>query len=660
VTVNRRYRFNTFGIVATLAAIAAVSAFAQDRAQRQRIDVQGYVIEATIDPAAQTLTATAMVRFTPLDDTSTISFELNPALSISKVVDEDGRQIPASRGGDMTIRLSLPEMLRKGKPAGLTFSYDGKLSGTEESPVFGIKFAAIHPDYAFMMYPARWFPVNDYTADRFSSDLKVTVPSGFKVVANDSGTPETAPAGMAAYRFKFEKASFPGNFAVVRGEAKPISVGGVTTFFYMRQSGDMAQSYGEEFSKAITYFTDLFGLPPKRNLNVIETEEGTPKGYCGPGIVFLSPQAIGKKVDISLVADQVSRQWWGNFVSPTTRNHMWIENGLARYSDLLYTKQVTGDGAFDVALKDNYIAALTVANPPLIQAARLEDYSPEFWAATAGKGAAVLHMLRGVMGDDNFFRLLKAFPEKYPWGSANTDDFHKLAEQIHGDSLNWFFIEWIESSGAPEFKMKYTVFRTPKGFRVMGTVTQDMDTFRMPVLLKIETEGNPEEKTVEVVGVSSEFSVDTFGKPKNIILDARGTVLHFDDEVRVAVAIRKGEQFVHIGEYNEALREYQRALDVSKASSLGHYRVAEVWFLQQNWQTAANEFREALTGDMTPKWIEVWSHIRLGNIYDVSDQRERAMNEYRLAVRTKDDTAGALEEAAKYIAQKFERPRMTN
>ncbi len=163
-----------------------------------------------------------------------------------------------------------------------------------------------------------------------------------------------------------------------------------------------------------------------------------------------------------------------------------------------------------------------------------------------------------------------------------------------------------------------------------------------------------------MVGVSSEFSVDTFGKPKIVSLDPRGTVLHYDDDVKVAVAIRKGEQFVHIGEYNDALREYQKALDVSRSSSLAHYRVAEVWFLQQNWQTAANEFREALSGDMSPKWIEVWSHIRLGNIYDVSDQRDRAMNEYRLAVRTKDDTAGALEEAAKYIAAKYERPRMTN
>ena len=170
---------------------------------------------------------------------------------------------------------------------------------------------------------------------------------------------------------------------------------------------------------------------------------------------------------------------------------------------------------------DTYVEALTVDQPPLIQSARLEDYSPEFWAATAGKGAAVLHMLRGVMGDENFLKLLKAVPERFAWKSINTDDFRKLAEEISGAELNWFFLQWIESSGAPEFKMEYTVFRTQKGFRVMGKITQDLDTFRMPVELQVETEGNPEEKKIEVVGTSSEFAVETFGKPKSVVLDPK-------------------------------------------------------------------------------------------------------------------------------------------
>ena len=644
--------------------LVALTGFAQERAQqaRARIDVQTVALDAQINPTAQTLNATAKVTFIPLDNTSSVTFELNNALNLTRVTDVEGRQITASRfGEDMSVRLSMPQVLPKGQPATLTFVYGGKLTGQEESPVFGIKFAAITPDVAYLMYPARWFPVNDYTVDRFASDFKVTVPDGYRVVASGNGVVDAnAPAGMRTERFQFTQASFPGSIAVVRGEPKTVSENGVTTQLYVRTGAAVSQAYGEEIAKCMIFFTDLFGLPFKKNLVVVETEAGTPNGYAGPGIIFLAPKGMTQPVNMRLVANEVARQWWGTLVSPVTRNHMWIENGLARYSEIMYLEHVNGVSALDQEIHDTYVEALTVDQPPLIQSARLEDYSPEFWAATASKGAAVLNMLRFITGDENFNKILKALPERFAWKSVNTDQFRKLAEEFAGQSLQGFFVQWIESSGAPEFKMEYTVFRTQKGFRVMGKIAQDLDTFRMPVKLHVETEGNPEEKTIEVVGTSSEFAMETFGKPKTVSLDPKGQVLRFDDAMRVAVAIRRGEQFAEVSEFGEALKEYQKAIDVRRNSSLAHYRVAELFFLQNNYQSAANGFREVLNGDLEPKWTEVWAHINLGKIFDITDQRERAVNEYRQALRTKDNTQGALEEAGKYINAKYQRPPSTN
>jgi tetratricopeptide (TPR) repeat protein len=642
-------------------AIAGGAVASAQSQSRSRIDVQDVTIDAQIDPKAQSIKATAKIRFLPVDDVSSLNFELNNALSLDRVTGEDGRELNASRTAqDMGVRVSLPQSAGRGKAATISFEYYGKLTGDEESPVFGIKFAAIRPEYAYLMYPSRWFPVNDYSTDRFSSDIRVSVPAGFKAIGSGIDTTETGPAGMTTYRFQFRDASFPGSIAVVRGDPKVISSSGVSTSFYLRQAGDMAGAYGEEFSKAMVFFSDIFGLPVRKNLIVIETENGTPNGYAAPGLVFMAPKAIGKDVNPRLVANQVARQWWEVLVSPTTRNHMWIENGMARYSELLYIEHNNGKGALETQVRESYVDGLSVEQPPLIQSARLEDYSPEYWSATAGKGAAVLHMLRGIVGDENFFKAIKAIPDKFAWKAISTDDFRKVFEDTTRQNLNYFFLQWIESSGAPEFKMSYTVFRTANGFRVVGKVAQDLDTFRMPVKLRIETEGNPEEKQVEVVGTSSEFSVDTFGKPKNVILDPQGEVLRYDDSMRVAVAIRRGEQFFEIAEFPEALREYQKAIEVKRNSSLAHYRIGEVFFVQGNNQSAANEFREALNGDLDPKWTEVWSHIHLGYIFDITDQRERALNEYRQALRTKDDTQGALAEAGKYINEKYVRPRNVN
>lgn len=92
-----------------------------------------------------------------------------------------------------------------------------------------------------------------------------------------------------------------------------------------------------------------------------------------------------------------------------------------------------------------------------------------------------------------------------------------------------------------------------------------------------------------------------------------------------------------------SLEQYKRILETRRNSSLAHYRIGEIYFAQDNYQLAANEFREALSGDLEPGWVEVWAHINLGKIFDLTDQRERALNEYRQARRTKSFRApGAL------------------
>jgi tetratricopeptide (TPR) repeat protein len=110
------------------------------------------------------------------------------------------------------------------------------------------------------------------------------------------------------------------------------------------------------------------------------------------------------------------------------------------------------------------------------------------------------------------------------------------------------------------------------------------------------------------------------------------------------------------GDLTAALVEYQKALDANKSSSLAAYRIGEIFFTQRNYQSAANSFRDALRGDDDPRWTEVWSHVELGRIFDVTGQRERAVNEYRLAVQTNDNTQGAINEARNLMVHPYKRP----
>lgn len=642
------------GVIA-LGIIAVAGSCLAQADRRAAIDVDSYVIDATINPDTQTLTAQTAVRFVPADQTSAVTFELNNALNISKIADDKGQSLQSSRNqGDNTIRVTFPEALQAGQPVVLTFNYDGRLTGNEESPIYGIKFAAIQNDYAFLLYPARWFPVSGYTTDRFTAKINVTVPQGYTVIGSGIDSKPVASANGVTWGFSFDKPSFPGDIAVEKGQPVKNSTDGLTTTLWFRGAEtNMANAYGAAAAQMVGYFTGIYGLAPYANLTVVETADGAANGYAGPGIVFISPQSIGTQVNSNVLANQIARQWWEIEVSPVNRNHMWLENGMALYSEALWTEKEKGAAALDQRMKDVGITALTIDNVPLIQTARLEDYSPEYWALSGDKGAAVMQMLRATMGDQKFFDAMKNFLQQYAWKSVATEDFRKSCEAAAGKELRYFFLQWVESNGAPEFKLEWTILRTQKGFRVQGKISQDLDTFRMPVDLHIETDGNPEDKTIDVMGTSSEFSVDTFGKPKKISIDPNNKVLRMSPEMRVAVAIRRGEQYVQVSEFAEALKEYQKALDTQKNSSLAHYRVAEVFFLQQSYQSASDEFRQAEQGDLNPKWIEVWSHIYLGKIFDISGQRERAVNEYTQAQRTRDNTQGAQDQVAKYLREPY-------
>jgi aminopeptidase N len=358
-------------------------------------------------------------------------------------------------------------------------------------------------------------------------------------------------------------------------------------------------------------------------------------------------------------------------VSPANKSDWWITDGLARFSEARYVEEAAGQAAYNEVVKDMEVGALAYDTVPLSGLSRLETFSPEFQALATDKGAVIMTMLRWVTGEDAFHKTLANFAQQFAGKSVTVDDFRAVAEQNFGSKLNWFLSQWTDSTGAPEFKVKYTVYRLGgpsvcsdpakcKGFRVVGEIQQDLDLFRMPVEVKVDTDGQSETQRIEVVGTNSAFTLETFGRPRRITIDPGNAVLKNSTELKLRAAILRGQGLVQQGELTQALEQFNKALEVNKNSSLAHYRIAEVFFLQRNLQAAANAYRESLNGDGEPRWTEVWSHIQLGKIFDITGQRERATNEYRQALQTNDDTQGAQAEARKYLQAPYEPSRGSN
>ncbi len=664
-------------LILTLVVLLAMPSRAADKT---RLRVDDYQIEAELSPHLHQITARAKVKFTALQDLSVAVFELHNDLRVTKVLDEKNQPLSAERvTQDSTVRVPLPAGLSKDASTTLTFEYEGALESADNSPVPGLKLAYIGDDTSYLFYSGRWFPVSGFGLNRFTSTISVTVPAHMFVIGSGQSTVVDTPASKKpnasvlptkTFKFVSSKASFPGTIvAGVFQEYKSDEAGMDLHVFFKPTHQSLASAYTTTAVQEFTFFITLYGLPPSQKLNVVELPGDTLPYAWAPEIAGLAGPSVTEKTNYRLLADAIAHQWWGVSVSPATKDDWWLSDGFSRYSEAMYVENAAGAAGLEEAVKDMSVGALAYDTVPLSSASKLDIFSTEFQSLATDKGAMILHMLRWVLGEDKYNKTMREFAGEFAGKAASMDDFKAIAEKNYGDQLTWFFSQWLDSTGAPEFKLKYTTYRLggagaqqPKeekaaGFRVTGEISQDLDLFRMPVDLRIDTDGKTENKRVEVVGTTSPFSIETFGRPRRIAIDPDHHVLTNTSDIKLRASILRGQALQQQGDLSGALTEFNKALDFNKNSSLAHYRIADVFFYQRNYQSSANAYRASIDGDGEPRWTEVWSHIQLGKIFDITGQRERAVGQYRQATQTNDNTFGALEEARKYLQKAYERPK---
>jgi hypothetical protein len=659
-------KFSLLPAVSLAGALLVALPLVAQRPERPTLDITGYVIDAEIDTATHHLTAKAVVTFTAPDNAEQISFGFHPALKVEKITDQDGKVLTGERLADGTIRVTPAAALTKGQVSHWTFEYDGIITGNEDGPIEGLKLAAIQEPITYLLYPARWFPMTGFMTDRFTAEMHIRVPQGMRVFASGSegkSHPVTLTSGKPGdeYDFNWTKPGFPGT--VVAGRyMDPVSVGAGNVKVYLTLAHQAAgNQLAQTATKEFNFFTDSFGEPETAHLNVTEIPDDTLPAAWAPELAAIQGSRVSDKSGIRLLANTIAHQWWGSEVSPKTLNDAWITNGMSRYGELMYLEDQEGATAMRNAILDVSAGALAYDTVPLSsmeRVARDNAFSPQFQSMTLEKGAMIFHMLRWEVGDKPFLAILKGALSQYTDKSITSADFYKVAEAQSQQNLTPFFSQWVDGTGAPQFKDKYAVYRlgNNKGFRTIGEISQDLDLFNMPVDLRIETDGKTENQRIDVVGTDSQYVVDTFGRPRRISIDPGDWVLKTSPDLQVRIAILKGQQLVAQGDLVGALAQYQKALDANPQSSLADYRMGEVLYTQRNYQASVNYYRDALRGDDEPRWTEVWSHIALGKIFDITGQRDRAVNEYRLAVQTNDNTQGALNEARLYLQKPFVRP----
>lgn len=294
---------------------------------------------------------------------------------------------------------------------------------------------------------ATWFPVSDHPTDKATYSFEITVPEGLVAVANGlpDGDPTTAegrttwywdaPDPMAAY---LATASV-GNYVVNEYTA----ANGTPIFDAVDPARLGAPSAALELtSDMLVFFEGLYGTYPFNSYGAIVDDDSV--GYA---LETQTRSFFSRTANEGTVAHELAHQWMGDHVSPNRWADIWLNEGWATYSEWMWTEHrggATAQDSFDevyaTPADDEEMWGTLVAEPGPFGLFLIPVYD---------RGAATLHALRVKIGDDAFFELAQTWVERFGGGTASTDDFTDLAEEVSGQDLKTFFEVWLYTAEKP-------------------------------------------------------------------------------------------------------------------------------------------------------------------------------------------------------------------
>jgi tetratricopeptide (TPR) repeat protein len=655
---------SVFPVVLCLALAGAAASQRRRASAPPRIDIEDYRIQVTLVPESHEFKATAGITFRALEQTDVVLLEMNENLSVQKIVDTRGIELEFGQDetgpGTLTVRFAKP--LPTDASTLVSVEYSGGFDRDRFSRFYSRdeSSAYIGVEGTYLLYSAKWFPMNGFLVDRARGRVEVSVPLGMVAVGPGKQLPVVTRGVTETFGWESERPILPNSIVASRYLPRRIDASGFAIECFMREDHvDAVQSQAEAIARILETYTKLFGPSASgSNLRIAEVPDQLALQPGTLGTIFLTHREMSQPPNIRKLARKVAYQWWSESVGVQGVEDVWLTDGMAYFSAALYSEATGGVSALKQEISQLAVLGLKFESKSAIKNGLSLGYrSDAFESVVAGKGAWVLLMLRQLVGPTKFQDVLRQYLKEGSAAAGSTAGLRAMAESAYGKELGWFFAQWIDTTGVPNLQTDYMIYKTRDGFRVAGTVKQDRDLFRTPLEIEVKTPSGPERATIEVSGKSSTFDVRTATMPQQVVLDPDSKLLRDSRELQIAVQMSLGDDLKEREQFVESIRAYENAIKLNARKSIAHFRLAEVFWEQSNLQSAANSFRDALTGDKDPPWVEVWCYIYLGKIYDILGQRQRAMAEYNKALNTKDETFGAQEEAKKYLSVAFTREK---
>jgi hypothetical protein len=490
-------------------------------------DILDYDIDVAATPDRQWIDGRASIRLKVRSTAlGTLTFRLADPLVVQSIVSyQFGRLFGIRVKNQNTLVVNLPTPLGRDSELSLTIIYAGRLEpqsadreaialpdpgqgrAAEDQPMM----LTAEPSF---LYSSRsyWYPqatVSDYATAR----IRISVPPAVDCVASgelESGFPALLTAKDPAqnrkiYVFTAAKplrylAFIMSRFARVETSTIGFESGGTLNLSVEANPRQVqrGREVAERAAEIALFYQSIIGDSPYSSFTVALVESDLPGGHSPGYFAMLNqplpssplvwrndPAAFGNYPDF-FIAHELAHQWWGQAVGWRNYHEQWLSEGFAQYFAALFAQHQKGDEVFASMLRQLRKWSLDTSDQgPVSLGYRLGHIRGEsrvFRALVYNKGAAVLHMLRRMIGDDEFFRGLRRFYRDSRFRKVGTDDLQAAMERESGKSLERFFQQWIYGSTIPRVKVAYRI----EGAEVVLRVEQIGEVFDLPVTVSLQ------------------------------------------------------------------------------------------------------------------------------------------------------------------------------
>jgi aminopeptidase N len=496
-------------------------------ASQDEFDVTRYFLDLTFDELSETLDGSVEVTATSLvDGLQTVTLDLQGNMNVTSVT-QGIPLLPFVHNGNF-LDVTLPAPVDSGQSFTFKVFYNG--SPVTSSNYFGWNkyLGSGQGEMVWSLsepYGARlWWPCKDRPDDKAEVEEWWTInyrwtATGNGVLAGSDSLPgaktrfrwvatnplPTYLVSIAASRYSW----FSDTYTPIAGGSMPIDY-----YVYPEDLADAQLSFSET-PAMIEVYADLFGEYP-----FVDDKYGMSAFPFGGAMEHSTNTSYGYNLINGshnydfIIAHELAHQWWGDSVSPESWPNIWLNEGFASYSEALWFEHLGGATDYHSYMAGLYSSSFS---------GPLYDPNYLFSSTVYDKGAWVLHMLRGVMGDTAFFQGLRDWYTGHQDGTGNTQQFQATVEVLYGDSLTFFFQQWVYNANRPRYEYGYTTADLGTGsFRNYVRIVQTQSNagvFTMPIDLTLSTSSGSEVRTVWNDAGDQDFVLDTTEPLIGLLLD---------------------------------------------------------------------------------------------------------------------------------------------